>query len=209
MKTQATYTIRKATLMVLVVFMTITSSLADHSGPSKNNRQRANTPSAFTAASYQISASGHEVSYGFNLAVGTTNRLLEAGSMFTHDQKFAGFSAKYREVLNPKNANTSVYAHINANYFMNQGLDHQLSAKIYNVEMPELSNTFNTTEAFVGFGIQQRLIAQLYVDASIGVGAYTRSIQESTDYRCKDFARYSDDKGVSLNLNFSIVYKLW
>ncbi|MCF6242630.1 MAG: hypothetical protein L3J74_14950 [Bacteroidales bacterium] len=122
-------------------------------------------------------------------------------------QKISGLNLQYRYYL-ADNDYFNVFLYMNTMRNYNVNLRKEINAVVhrYNYsEIPELER-FNTQEHYVGFGIQVRLVQNLFIDSKIGFGGYTSQILNE-DYRNKN-TTYHSDNDFALQLSVGLHYKV-
>ncbi len=122
-------------------------------------------------------------------------------------QKISGFDLQYRYYLADNDYfNLFLYMNTMRNYNVNLRKEINTVLHRYNYsEIPEFER-FNTQEHYVGFGIQIRLVQNLFLDSKIGFGGYTSQILNE-DYRDKNTSYFSDND-FALQLSVGLHYKV-
>lgn len=211
--------IQRVTMIIATIIFTLFAvvSFADEA-PSKrvkankNYKTKAAKNSFRTSFStaYMNSGSGHKAGYTVNLSVGDQRNLLETGLIMNSEtNKFDGAQVNYKFYFMPNNRRASLYFQATGVYHNNSPLKDKLNAQVHTSDFAGQAETFNTLEAYAGVGFQQHILANIFIDFSIGLGGYSRDLTSQEDNRSKDFRRYSDDAGVGVNVKFTVGYYLW
>ena len=215
MKTATNHIIRLALLSILIVLSSTLAIAGD--GPTsrssfygkKSSLKYANFRATLSTA-YINTASGHNSGTALTMSIGTTRQMVEFGAILNNsNQQFSGLNLRMRQYLIPNFSNASVYVQASAMYRFNDELRSDIATKMYSSDYAGAQETFSTIEAYAGVGYQQMWFANIYTDFSIGLGGYSRSLTDGNDNRCCEFARFSDDKGIGVNIKLSIGIYLW
>ncbi len=122
-------------------------------------------------------------------------------------QKISGFSLQYRYYL-ADNDYFNLFLYMNTMRNYNVNLRREINQVLHRFNYTEIAEfeRFNTQEHYVGFGIQVRLVRNLFVDSKIGFGGYTSQILNE-DFRDKNTS-YHADNDFALQLSIGLHYKV-
>lgn len=136
-------------------------------------------------------------SHNVNFSILTTPRPL----------KVIGGMINYQYSLLPSSENTNIYVSILGEFKLKTSLSEELNILMHEKDYKGEYEKFNTIDLGAGFGIKQNLFMGLSINASIHLDYYKRQLASAQDLRTVDFARYSDDAGLVLNLKLGIAYQ--
>jgi len=200
MKTRTT-TIGKRIAMMMILTILVNAAFAQ-------NRHRANWN--VTSLTYGVGYSGNglgmtnELSLGF----GSDNNQFEFSVLTTQRPvTLNGVQANYQYFLIESKESTSLFVTTMASYRMKSQLTGDLNLLMHSKDFVGEYERYNTLDLSAGFGLKQRLVAGLCIETSICLDYYTRQLASLKDNRNVDFARYSADSGIGLNLKLGITYE--
>ena len=154
--------------------------------------------------SNEITGSGHSAVLVPSINYRLNKTIFKAGIAINYQNKsFSGINLKYTYILNDLKDDLQIFFQAEAMYRRNSPLNKRIRNLVYDKETTNNIDKFSTIEGYGGFGLSIPLIAGFSLNTSIGAGIYKRNISGSSE---ANYARFSQDKAVSLSLNAGINY---
>lgn len=139
------------------------------------------------------------------------NNIISIGSILQNDYKRAtGVTASYQRVVKGI-SRVDLYFNVTANHLNNAHLSKDLNLSLHNEDFLKDAEKgrkefekFNTTEAYVGFGVLANVSRHVAINAGIGGGGHFSQIT-NTDYRrAISLARLDKAAGLMFNIGLTI-----
>lgn len=157
--------------------------------------------------SQSVSGTGHGSLTKFNItAKRKGSEILLGVNMPTKDFTNLGYNLSYKYHL-LENKTVGCFLHVSAAFCNERQLSDKLNRYFHGSEYNGELELFRTFENYAGFGLQIRIIKQLFFNAKIGIGGHKSCIRNE-DNRNEKFTHMRCETGAGLIYEFGLQIRI-